>query len=155
MPLQLLLPHLLQDEGPRNLHICSRASPEVQEVTVLHDATVADIHSRFLSTMVTVCFASVRAISRRSCCRSVTHPMRSYCMATSYSRKKSISVGLKLYLTNRTSLVVTYDYEINDYNVSSCFVSHPITVVSKYCGGRMHGPSSHLKFWGDRPPSCP
>jgi len=39
-------------------------------------------------------------------------------MAKSYSRKTSISAGLKLniqYVTNNISLVVTYDYVINDY----------------------------------------
>src|SRR6218665_1884281 len=35
--------------------------------------------------------------------------------------------------------------------VSSCFVSHPITVVLKLLGGRMHGPNPTLDFWGTVP----
>ena len=39
--------------------------------------------------------------------------------------------------------------------VSSYFTSHPITVLLEILGGRMHGPSTHLKFLGDRRPSPP
>ena len=35
------------------------------------------------------------------------------------------------------------------------FVRIPQHYFSKYWGGSMHGPSPHLKFWGDRPPSSP
>src|SRR6218665_2720932 len=34
----------------------------------------------------------------------------------------------------------------------SYFRAHPATLLLKILGGRMHGPSPHLKFWGDRPP---
>src|SRR6218665_4203244 len=33
------------------------------------------------------------------------------------------------------------------------FHTHPITLLLEILRGRMHGPSPHLKFWGDRPPS--
>src|SRR6218665_2951647 len=38
--------------------------------------------------------------------------------------------------------------------LSSSFRAHPTTlhVLLKILGGPMHGPSPHLKFWGDRPP---
>ena len=40
--------------------------------------------------------------------------------------------------------------------VSSYLASHPITVPLKIFGGRMHGPSPYLKFWGPSPsPSSP
>ena len=35
----------------------------------------------------------------------------------------------------------------------SYFRAHPTTLLLKILGGRMHGPSPHLKFWGERPPS--
>src|SRR6218665_839587 len=34
-------------------------------------------------------------------------------------------------------------------------VSHPQNTTSQNIGGRVHGPSPHLKLWGDRPPSPP
>jgi len=34
----------------------------------------------------------------------------------------------------------------------SYFPTHPTTLLLKILGGRMHGPSPHLKFFGDRPP---
>src|SRR6218665_1921331 len=35
----------------------------------------------------------------------------------------------------------------------SYFRAHPTTLLLRILGGgRMHGPSPHLKFWGDRPP---
>src|SRR6218665_850463 len=38
----------------------------------------------------------------------------------------------------------------------SYFRAHPTTLLLKILGGgRMHGPSPHLKLWGDRPPSPP
>src|SRR6218665_2522296 len=38
--------------------------------------------------------------------------------------------------------------------LSSSFRAHPPTLLLKILGGPMHGPSPHLKFWGDRP-LCP
>src|SRR6218665_1538070 len=38
------------------------------------------------------------------------------------------------------------------YSCSSYFRVHPTTLLLKILGGRMHGPSPHLKFLGDRPP---
>jgi len=35
------------------------------------------------------------------------------------------------------------------------FRAHPTTLLLKILGGRMHGPSPHLKLWGDRPPVPP
>ena len=35
------------------------------------------------------------------------------------------------------------------------FACIPQTLLLKILVGRMHGPSSHLRFWGDRPPSSP
>ena len=58
VPLQQLLPPLLLNKDPRNIHICSRATPEVQEVKVLHDATGADFNYRLLM--------GVRTIRRRT-----------------------------------------------------------------------------------------
>src|SRR6218665_2551341 len=34
----------------------------------------------------------------------------------------------------------------------SCFRTHPTNTTSQNMGGRMHGPSPHLKFWGTVPP---
>jgi len=39
--------------------------------------------------------------------------------------------------------------------LSSYFHTHSTTPLLKILGGRMHGPSPHLKFWGHRPPSSP
>ena len=41
---------------PRSIHICSRATPEVQEVNISHDETVADFNSRLLMIMMTCLF---------------------------------------------------------------------------------------------------
>src|SRR6218665_863416 len=37
----------------------------------------------------------------------------------------------------------------------SYFRAHPTTLLLKILRGRMHGPSPHLEFWGDRPPVSP
>src|SRR6218665_299133 len=39
--------------------------------------------------------------------------------------------------------------------LDSYFHAHPTTLLLKILGGPMHGPSPHLKLWGDRPPSPP
>ena len=58
--------------------------------------------------------------------------------------------------------------EKHNFSLCSCFHAHPTTLLLKILKGPMHGgppglpppqilggPSPHLKFWGDRPPSPP
>src|SRR6218665_46316 len=45
--------------------------------------------------------------------------------------------------------------ENHNFSLCSYFHAHPTTLLLKILGGPMHGPSPHLKFWGDRPPSPP
>src|SRR6218665_2443311 len=39
--------------------------------------------------------------------------------------------------------------------LTSYFHTHPITLLLEILGGRIHGPSPHLKLWGDRPLQSP
>src|SRR6218665_306079 len=39
--------------------------------------------------------------------------------------------------------------------LSSYFHTHPVTLLPQILGGRMHGPSPRLTFWGNGPPSPP
>src|SRR6218665_1608136 len=45
--------------------------------------------------------------------------------------------------------------ENHHFSLCSYFHAHPTTLHLKRLGGPMHGPSPHLKFWGDRPPVPP
>src|SRR6218665_2343785 len=39
----------------------------------------------------------------------------------------------------------------DDFFLFSYFRAHPTTLLLKILGGRMHGPSPHLKLWGTSP----
>src|SRR6218665_2824810 len=45
--------------------------------------------------------------------------------------------------------------ENHHFSLCSYFHAYPTTLLLKILGGPMHGPSPHLKFWGDRPPQSP
>src|SRR6218665_2595718 len=51
------------------------------------------------------------------------------------------------------SYMIIFSQEKHHFSLCSYFHTHPTTLLLKILGGPMHGPSPHLKFWGDRPPS--
>ena len=60
MPLQLWLPHLLQNKDPRNLHTMymfeTHSRSARSSLKVLHEETVADFNSRLLMIIMTCLF---------------------------------------------------------------------------------------------------
>src|SRR6218665_3604096 len=53
------------------------------------------------------------------------------------------------------SYITISSQEKHNFSLCSCFHALPTTLLLKILGGPMHGPSPHLEFWGDRPPSPP
>src|SRR6218665_3021760 len=59
------------------------------------------------------------------------------------------------YMTLRPSYMTISSQEKHPFLLFSYFRTHPTTLLLKILGGRMHGPSPHLKLWGGPPPRFP
>src|SRR6218665_877191 len=62
---------------------------------------------------------------------------------------------IALFLTRKTSISEEKVLHDSVFTQFVYFHTHPITLLLQILEGRIHGPSPHLKFWGDLPPVLP